>query len=1027
MGKSSTFQLGSGYLNCCFIINCLVLFSATSAIGGTDTDRLALLEFRNKISVDPFGAVSSWNDTIHFCLWYGVKCSRRHERVTVLDLNSLQLQGTISPHIGNLSFLKILDLKNNSFTRSIPPEIGRLGRLQTLYLYNNSLTGTIPSNLSRCSSLSILSLVNNKLIGQVPPELGLLSKLRFLSISKNNLTGNIPPSLGNLSSLLTLSAALNNFVGPIPDTLGRLKNLTFLGLVINQLSGTIPSSIFNLSSITVLDIGDNKIEGHLPSDLFTSFPNLRVLSFAVNQFTGRIPSSISNVTNLSSLQLNSNNLIGDVPFLERLDVPILTIDRNNLGNGKRNDLMFLCSLRNASSLVLLDISRNNFGGLLPQCIANLSVNLKELSLHVNQISGILPYGISNLVNLQRLRVYKNNLSGSIPQSIGNLQNLVELILDQNKFFGPIPVSIGNMTRLNRLHLADNNLQGTIPLSLADCRNLQVLDFSRNSLNGTLPPQVIGLSSLSIYLGFAENNLTGSLPSEIGNLKALGIFDISKNMLSGDIPSTLGSCVSLEYLYMQENHFQGSIPSSLRSLRGLIVLNLSNNSLSGQIPEFLASFEFLLNLFLSFNHFEGMVPTGGVLKNASITTVEGNSKLCGGIPEFNLPACNFKRNGKRRYKVLIIATVSGISCAIILLLCFLLFIRSRKKIRQLTASSISENSLLNLPNVSYRDLHKATDGFSSENLIGSGSFGSVYKGNLGADSKMVAIKVLNLQNHGAAKSFIAECEALRNIRHRNLVKVLTACSSVDNQGNDFKALVYEFMVNGSLEEWLHPSSIVTKNFNILQRLKIGIDVASAIEYLHHNCGTALVHCDIKPSNVLLDENMTARIGDFGLAKFLLESIQNSSSNQISSAGLRGTIGYAPPEYGLGSAISTYGDVYSYGILLLEMFTGKRPTDETFKESWNIHIFAASAFSNGETEVIDSVLLQEIVQLEMTLNSSYGKVRKSKNSEGILTECLMSIIGIGIACSSELPADRMGITDAVTELCVIIDKIHAIYAG
>ena len=203
------------------------------------------------------------------------------------------------------------------------------------------------------------------------------------------------------------------------------------------------------------------------------------------------------------------------------------------------------------------------------------------------------------------------------------------------------------------------------------------------------------------------------------------------------------------------------------------------------------------------------------------------------------------------------------------------------------------------NVSYQSLLNATDGFSFANLIGVGSFGSVYKGILDHYKHPVAIKVLNLGRHGASKSFKAECEALRNIRHRNLVKVLTACSSTDYQGHDFKALVYEFLGNGNLDQWLHPTPRTNdalekpRKLSLLQRLNIAIDVASAMDYLHYHCETPIVHCDLKPSNVLLDDEMIGHVSDFGLASFLHDIIQDSSTNQLSSIGVRGTVGYTPP--------------------------------------------------------------------------------------------------------------------------------------
>ncbi|CAA7030596.1 unnamed protein product [Microthlaspi erraticum] len=205
---------------------------------------------------------------------------------------------------------------------------------------------------------------------------------------------------------------------------------------------------------------------------------------------------------------------------------------------------------------------------------------------------------------------------------------------------------------------------------------------------------------------------------------------------------------------------------------------------------------------------------------------------------------------------------------------------QKKNQQANSEAPSTLEVLH-ERISYGDLRNATDGFSSSNLIGTGSFGTVFKALLPAENKVVAVKVLNMQRRGAMRSFMAECESLKDIRHRNLVKLLTACSSTDFQGNEFRALIYEFMPNGSLDVWLHPEEVEeihrpSRTLTLFERLNIAIDVASVLDYLHVHCHDPIAHCDLKPSNVLLDDDLTAHVSDFGLARLLLKFDKESSS-------------------------------------------------------------------------------------------------------------------------------------------------------
>ncbi|XP_039144088.1 receptor kinase-like protein Xa21 [Dioscorea cayenensis subsp. rotundata] len=958
-----------------FLCSKLVVLSG-ARLHGNENDRLALLALKEGLKQNPNGALSSWNNSNHVCDWEGVTCGRKHpERVIALNLSNHDLQGSISPFI----------------------EYNQLG-------------------------------------GAIPVELGSTPKLELLALDNNNLTGVIPPSFGNLSTLMLFSCMYNNLQGSIPKELGKLPKLEFFQASANTLTGTIPQEIFNLSLMFYFSVGENKLHGILPQELGIKLPKLQVLYLPGNRFSGPVPPSLPNASSFEEIDLSNNKFSGKIPSeLGRLQSLFnFRVTNNQLEASNADDWKFLDSLTNCSKLQVLLLGSRQLGGILPSSVTNLSTTLETLAISFSPLTGTIPSGIQRLVNLYDLRIPYCNLVGEIPDEIGKLASLQRLHLTGNKLTGQIPFSIGNLTLLNELYLFENYLEGPIPASIGELQQLRLLVLYGNRLNGSIPKEVFNLQYLSQQLDLANNLLEGPLPAEVGGLNNLMRFIVYGNMLSGQIPTTLGQCEVMEYFSLGNNLFQGTIPHTISNMKGLKTLDLSRNKLSGAIPPsfgnltvleqvdlsdndlsgpVLESFGDLKHLFylnLSYNKLRGEVPVRGVYGNSTEISLFGNKELCGGISELHLPACptiKAIKKSKRSYLWLKVVIPITVSAALILAL-FALAYQKRKAKKESLNSHLEEQ----YPRVTYEELAKATEGFSSENLIGSGKYGSVYKGSLGDNQKMVAVKVFKLQERGASKSFLTECEALRSIRHRNLIKIITSCSSIDREGRDFKALIFEYMPNGSLDQWLHPADSElqqSNHLNLAQRLNIAIDIADALDYLHNSCQPPVVHCDLKPSNVLLDNDMAAHVGDFGLAKFLAEAVSKSLQDSSSSIAIKGTVGYVAPEYGAGGQVSTSGDVYSYGIMLLELLTGKRPTNDLFKDGMSLRKFVeAGDTSEQNMEIIDRTILSDVRGDEVT-NNDIMKIN----------ECLVSVLNVGLACSDPSQRNRMNMTDAAAKMLAI----------
>ncbi|GLJ21115.1 hypothetical protein SUGI_0386010 [Cryptomeria japonica] len=461
------------------------------------------------------------------------------------------------------------------------------------------------------------------------------------------------------------------------------------------------------------------------------------------------------------------------------------------------------------------------------------------------------------------------------------------------------------------------------------------------------------------------------------------IDVSQNNFSGSIPSALASCKGLEYLNLSGNAFEGPIPASLSYLQNLKYMDLSCNNLSGTVPVALKRTKMLQHLNLSSNRLIGEVPKGGAFATLDASEVMENLGLCGGW--INLPPCSHSNHKHPPVsKKVIIPVVVGIA---ILITSLLLVVYSYRSCRHSSAPALKVWP----PKISYEELVNATGGFNDENLLGMGSFWSVYKGIL-KNGTNIAVKVLKLQDDHAQQSFSRECNALKRVRHRNVIKIISACSNLD-----FKALILPFMSNGSLQKWLYPPEVGRCRLNLSDRIRIAMEIAQGMAYLHHYCFVQVIHCDLKPNNVLLDD-MTSYIADFGISNIIFG---NSMDSLTSTDALKGSVGYIAPEHGMGGNLTTKGDVYSYGILILELLTRKRPTEDIFGEGMNLQKWIEMHFPNRISDVVDNSLLIDAHESETS----------------VVMECLTQFIQIGLFCTRESPQERPDITQ-------IIDRLNTI---
>ncbi|KAK3127600.1 hypothetical protein QOZ80_7AG0575560 [Eleusine coracana subsp. coracana] len=939
--------------------------------------------------------------------------------LAVLNVSTNRLTGNITGLFDGCHKLEYVDLSSNNFTGelwpgvarfrefsgaenkltgSVPPDMFPDGcKLESLDLSSNRFVGNFPGSIAKCGNLTYLSLWGNSFTGMIPAGIGELAAIETLILGKNQFNREIPPDLTNCSRLQFLDVSTNSFGGDVQEIFGKFVSLRYLVLHHNGYTGGIVASgVLRLPLLARLDLSFNKFSGELPPEV-ADMKSLKYLMLAWNNFSGAIPAAYGRLSELQALDLSYNKLSGEIP----------------------------ASVGNLTSLLWLMLAGNQLSGEIPPEIGTCS-SLLWLNLADNQLSGSIPPELAAIGRDPGPTFAKNRNDTSVLAGSGECQAMKRWIPAS---YPPFSFVYSVMTRENCRGIWDRILKGygIVPI----CTNTSspvrsdtisgYVQLSGNRLSGEIPAQIGSMRNLSL-LHLDGNRLTGRLPADIGNLP-LVVLNVSRNSISGAIPSEIGRVRCLEMLDLSFNNFSGELPASLSQLTELNRFNASYNPLlSGPVPTTgqFGTFDeqsFLGDPLISLRQGTGkqtpLEPAEvhrAVRRDLSPKTIAVwflfsllTAFIAGALvfflsnlrarfpvdqdpdPESSLSfSCdaNHHKSGKCSTLQMMTTASSGSSSW------------SATEEGCCSASSTEGVRVFRLgkttTSFTYRDIVSATRNFADDLVVGRGGYGVVYRGVL-PDGRAVAVKRLARHHQrgedgDGEREFRAEMEVLADgggstWPHPNLVTLYGWCLSGSS-----KILVYEYLDGGSLEPLIPDVAA----FGWGPRLAAATDVARALVFLHHECAPAVVvHRDVKASNVLLERRQAggvrAKVTDFGLAR-----VVRPGETHVSTM-VAGTVGYVAPEYGQTWRATTKGDVYSYGVLLMELATGRRAVE-----------------CGGEEECL--------VEWARRMGKEGRTPRKEEAPSAVAWELLV----LGMRCTADAPQERPDMTEVLAALLDVAER-------